>query len=160
MTINTGSVKGRRTIRFEGLDDLQREAEFVASRPGKTLGNWSVAQIVDHLGKAIDASYNGPPVSAPWHIRLILAPLIRPGMLSKGMPAGFSLPGRMSHFLPDASPEMESSLQNLRNWLHRLKTEAPLLKHPAFGSLSHDDWIRLHLRHGELHLSFIIPGNP
>src|SRR5690242_4251000 len=117
MTIKTGSVKGRRTLRFESLDDLIREVEFVVSRPAKTLGNWSVAQIVDHMGKAIDASYNGPQLRAPWHVRLILAPLVLPGVLSKSMPAGFSLPARMARFLPDDQPDLQPSLEKLRAWI-------------------------------------------
>lgn len=160
MTVNTAAVQGRRTLKFESLDDLLRDAEQVSSRPARTLGNWSVAQIVDHLGKALQISFNGPQVCAPWHVRLILAPLIRPTMLSKGMPAGFSLPTRMTSFLPEVDPDLETVLQKLGMWLDRLKKEAPTFKHPAFGALSHADWIRLHLRHGELHLSFIVPeGN-
>ncbi len=157
MTIKTGAVAGRRVLKFENLDDLQREAERVASLPGKTLGNWSTAQIVDHLAKSIRATYDGPEVTGPWFVRMIVWPIIKSRMLAKGMPAGFSVPKKMAHFLPDNNPILEASLRDLRTWLGRLKTEAPRLGHPLFGKLSHRDWIRLHLRHGELHLSFVAP---
>ena len=159
MTIKTSAVRGRRILRFESLDELQQEAERVASSPGKTLGNWNVAQILDHLARSIQASYYGPEVKAPWFVRMIIGPMIKSRFLSKGMPAGFSLPKQMAHFMPGDDPSLEVSLQELRTWLGRLKVNLPPLGHPAFGKLSHADWIRLHLRHGELHLSFVVPAS-
>lgn len=155
--IKTSAVKGRRVLRFQDLDDVRRDAEDVASRPGRTLGNWSVAQILDHLANGIRAGFEGPEVNAPWYVRMIIAPLIRERMLAKGMPAGFSLPRQMLHFMPGEDATVETSLQSYRAWLHELKERSPHLRHPAFGRLSHADWIRLHLRHAELHLSFIVP---
>lgn len=157
MTIKTGKVTGRRQIRFEDLDLMQDYATSVSSRPGKTLGNWSVAQILDHLANSMRAAYEGPEVRAPWFVRLIIAPLIKPRFLSNGMPAGFALPKEMKHFMPDDDATTATALEKLRLWIDRLKKEAPSRAHPAFGRLTHADWIRLHLRHGELHLSFIIP---
>jgi hypothetical protein len=75
------------------------------------------------------------------------------------MPAGFTLPRQMSHFMPGDDVQVATSLGKLRTWTERLKVECPPLQHPAFGQLSHVDWIRLHLRHAELHLSFIVPDD-
>jgi hypothetical protein len=30
---------------------------------------------------------------------------------------------------------------------------------PAFGALTHEQWVQLHLRHAELHLSFVVPND-
>lgn len=158
MTVSTGHVKGRRQLRFETLDDLRREAERVASCPGKTLGNWTVSQILDHLAKALRINFDGPEARAPWFVRRIIGPLVRNSMLNKGMTAGIAMPKQMSHFLPDADPQTEASLQEYRTQIERLKVTKPILAHAVFGPLSHEDWIRLHLRHGELHFSFIVPN--
>lgn len=157
MTVKTDQVAGRRTLRFESLADVQRDAETVSWRPAKTLGNWSVSQIIDHLARSIQAGFEGPQVWAPWFVRYLIAPVIKPRLLSKGMPAGFNMPKKMTHFMPGDDPNLAVSLQELTNWVDRLKAECPPLGHPAFGKLSHADWIRLHIRHGELHLSFIVP---
>ncbi|MFN5799079.1 MAG: DUF1569 domain-containing protein [Planctomyces sp.] len=29
--------------------------------------------------------------------------------------------------------------------------------HPGFGRMTHQEWLLLHLRHSEMHLSFAIP---
>lgn len=159
MTIRTNSVVGRRALRFESLEDLKRDAEQVSSRPAKTLGNWSVSQIIDHLARSIQAGFDGPEVRAPWYVRYVIAPMIKPRMLAKGMPAGFNLPKKMSHFMPGDDANIARSLQDLQKWADRLQVDCPRFGHPAFGKLSHADWIRLHLRHGELHLSFIVPAS-
>ena len=39
----------------------------------------------------------------------------------------------------------------------QLKSECPKQVNPLFGNLSHEQWIKLNLRHAELHLSFQIP---
>ncbi|MBS0206881.1 MAG: DUF1569 domain-containing protein [Planctomycetes bacterium] len=158
MTVNTARMAGRRTLKFSGLDDVLHDAEQVALQPGKTVGNWSVAQILEHLSKSIQAGFEGPEVRAPWFVRWIIAPMIRERMLSRGMPAGFALPKKMNHFMPGTDADVQHSLQNLRTWINRLKSDSPTVGHLAFGKLSHADWIRLHTRHGELHLSFIVPN--
>ena len=159
MTVTTSSVTGRRVLRFESLDELEQEARRVASQPGRTLGNWSTAQILDHLARSIQASFDGPEKKAPWLVRAVVAPLIRRRILTRGMSAGFALPQQLSHFLPDEDAATETALKKLQVWLARLNTETPTVAHPALGRLSHEDWIRLTLRHGELHLSFIVPDD-
>jgi hypothetical protein len=34
--------------------------------------------------------------------------------------------------------------------------ELMLSANPSMGPLSHDEWIQVHLRHAELHLSFLV----
>lgn len=157
MVIRTNALPERRALRFQTLDDVSRDAGDVASRPGRTLGNWTVARILDHLAISIRAGFDGPEVRAPWYVRMMIAPLIRERMLAKGMPAGFRLPRQLAHFMPGTDATVAGSLQALREWLGRLEGSCPQFGHPAFGRLSHADWIRLHLRHAELHLSFVVP---
>lgn len=158
--IKTAAVKGRRKLRFATFDDVIKDAEHIASVRCRTLGNWTVAQNIDHLGKSIQAGFEGPVVKAPWFVRWLIAPVIKRRFLTKGMPAGFALPKKMAHFMPGSDPATETALNNLRVWSQRLLTEVPANDHPAFGKLSHAEWIQLHLRHAELHLSFIVPEHP
>ena len=49
------------------------------------------------------------------------------------------------------------ALANFRRAMQRLQTETRRMPHPAFGPLTADEWERLHCRHSELHLSFLVP---
>lgn len=42
MAINTARVTGRRQLRFESLDAVLADAEYLASVPTRQLGNWSL----------------------------------------------------------------------------------------------------------------------
>jgi len=41
----------------------------------------------------------------------------------------------------------------------RLAKSCPTRPSPLFGPMSYEEWIKLHLRHSELHLSFLIPDS-
>jgi hypothetical protein len=49
----------------------------------------------------------------------------------------------------------EEGLAKFRKNLARLKSEPPKNPHALFGPLTHEEWIAQHLRHAELHLSFL-----
>jgi FPC/CPF motif-containing protein YcgG len=51
--------------------------------------------------------------------------------------------------------DINDALQRLRNAVARLQNERMTAKHPVLGQLNHDEWNQLHLRHAELHLSFV-----
>ena len=51
------------------------------------------------------------------------------------------------------------ALEDLRKAASRLRTEKLGARHPVFGRMTDAEWIKLHLRHAELHLSYALPGN-
>ena len=157
MTVNTGRVTGRRTLRFECFDDVMAEAERVTCQPMRSLGNWSVGEILDHLARSVQESFAGSASPAPWFARTLIAPFLKRSMLTKGLPAGFQLPPTMSAFQPRPLIAAEAALEDLRAATARLMTESPVKPHAFFGRLTHAEWTNLHLRHAELHLGFLIP---
>ena len=52
----------------------------------------------------------------------------------------------------------EQGLERLRRALDRLEGTCPARESPAFGPMSREDKVRMNLRHGELHQSFLHPG--
>ena len=58
---------------------------------------------------------------------------------------------------PVSSPQ--DALEMLRRAVERTKTQRMSARHPAFGALTHEQWVQLHLRHAELHLSFVVPND-
>jgi hypothetical protein len=51
----------------------------------------------------------------------------------------------------------DDGISRYRAALERLAREAPTQPNVVFGPLTHDQWIKLNLRHAELHLSFCQP---
>lgn len=49
------------------------------------------------------------------------------------------------------------ALADLQAAFARLAAQVPMRPNPIFGKMSHEEWIKLHLRHAELHQSFFHP---
>src|ERR1700722_2219244 len=149
MTINVKTVQGRRTLAFQSLDDVVADAEkLVASPDTKMLGNWPLAQLLMHLAVAMNNSIDGIQFTAPWYMRL-MGPFLKGGFLKKGLPVGFQLPrDREAGAFPTPS-SLPEALEKLQRRVGRLKKEKATARHPVFGALTHEEWVRLHLRHAE-----------
>jgi len=158
MPVKTKSVQGRRELHFTSLDEVVADAErLVASPNTKTLGNWPLDRLIDHLATTMNGSIDGTSFRAPWVIRLV-APLFKHRFLTKTMAPGFNLPkAAEAEFYPTASSSQDA-LQHLRRAVTRLQTEKIAASHPLFRKLTREECVQLHLRHSELHLSFAIPG--
>lgn len=155
--VKTKKVAGRRVVRYESLDEILADAERLAVIPTRTLGNWSVGQIYTHLAKAADVLIDGAPLSAPLPVQWVLRTFLKKRILSKSLSPGFKLPKRASSLIPDLT-STEMGLELLRIATARIKkTEKRAERHPAFGKCSTEDWNAWHLRHSEMHMSFIVP---
>lgn len=161
--IDTQHTTDRRRLRFASLDDLRADLAHLedafydgAVRPA---GNWTPAQVLNHLAAFINFAYDGYPPQLPTPNFLIraVARLLGSKLLDKGFPPGIRMPGiAAGTFGADDSP-FEDALTRLRAAIDRLEAAAPTIPNPVLGFLSHADWTRLHLRHAELHLSFLHP---
>ena len=69
--VETVSVPGRRTLRFQSYDDILADARAMNAQPTRYLGNWSLGQICEHLAKAIEYEIDGAPFAVPWYLRLV-----------------------------------------------------------------------------------------
>jgi hypothetical protein len=157
MPVNTKRVQGRRQLHFASLDAVLADAErLVASPNTKTLGNWPLDQLLAHLTLAVNSSIDGISARAPWFIRL-LGPAIKRRVLTRGMSPGFKLPtSAEAEFFP-AAISAADALEKFRAAVGRLRDEKMTAVHPVFGHITHDEWTQLHLRHAEMHLSFVVP---
>jgi hypothetical protein len=148
----------RRTVRFSTLPEIVRDAELLLPHHA-TVGNWSFGQIGEHLAKIMNGSIDGLDFQAPWFARWVIAPLVKNSMLTKPMSPGFRLPPNAKPILPSDSVSPESGFQQLEAAVERLQQETPRALHPFLGKLASEEWIELHLRHAELHLSFVVPSS-
>jgi hypothetical protein len=53
--------------------------------------------------------------------------------------------------------DSQTGLAELRRAVGRLHDEIDRAPHPVLGELSLDEWDSLHLRHAEMHMSFLVP---
>jgi hypothetical protein len=155
--IDTKRVQ-RRELRFRSLDDLEAELSRIesAERRGvlRTLGNWTPGQILGHLATWVGFTYEGNPLRPPWLIRMVLKG--RKGRyLGEGLPAGVRIPKVPGGTLGTDPLPFDEGLVRYRTRLEQLRRETPVRPNVIFGPLTHEEWIRLHLRHAELHLGFL-----
>jgi hypothetical protein len=159
MAVDTTKVE-RRKLRFESIDDLLLELRLLeeAQAAGRVsvTGNWNVAQVLSHIAAWIEYGWIGYPVKAPpIFIRWILKLMVR-RMINSKMPVGVKIRGVKGGTVGQDDVPFDQAIARLRSCLQRLKDgELSKFDSPAFGPLSHEDRIRLNLRHAELHLSFV-----
>lgn len=158
MAVDTKRVTGRRTLRFESVEALRAEAERLAAGPHRTLGNYTLGQILAHLAQVMEYSLDGfPPIRLPWLMRKA-GPLMKGRILRKGFPAGIKPLRGMGDAFKAPEATTEEGLARLRTAMGRLQTQAERHPSPLFGNLSRAEWDQFHCRHAELHLSFVEPA--
>jgi hypothetical protein len=94
---------------------------------------------------------------APGWARLLIAPLMKNSFLTKTMKSGFKLPTTARALMPAGNLSVPVAMANLRQALARFGSEAARAEHPFLGKLASQEWKSLHLRHAELHMSFVVP---
>jgi hypothetical protein len=151
-------VKDRRPVRFETIEQALADAQAitVAANDGRLrrLGNWSVGQTFGHIAAWINYAFDGYP-GAPSPEFAAAARPRRDDVLTTGMIPGVRFGAGDGTWGTD-DLLLADGHNRLRNAWARLRRAAPEIEHPLFGDLSHSDWIRLNLRHSELHQSFFV----
>lgn len=166
----------RRELTLRSLDDLLADVSAIAAaardeaeagvtpgaRVGERLwvsGNWSAGQILQHVAIVMEKSLTGFAYQAPISIRAV-GRAARVVAMSRPTPAGIRWPDDGGEFTPDAQVWTEAGADRLERVVRRVRAgERMTAKNPVLGELSHEDWVRVHLRHAELHLSFVHVGN-
>jgi hypothetical protein len=160
--IDTRRVQTRRILRFESLEDVRRDVQRLAEadRAGRLerLGNWTLGQTLGHLSTWIGYSYERAPLNPPWVVRFIVK-LRKKKMLNDKMPVGVKIPGVDGGTLGTEPISTEEGVSRYTAALDRLTRETPTAPSVIFGHLTHDEWIKLNLRHAELHLGFLKEKN-
>ena len=153
-------VPTRRTLRFEKVDEALADVRALAEleRAGKLtcLGKWTFGQILGHLATWVDYSYDGVPMKVPFFVRWMVRPF-KKRFLNSPMRVGGKIPKVPGGTLALDVYSSEEGVARFERSFTRLREEAPGLPHLLFGVMTHEDWIKMHLRHAELHLSFLRP---
>jgi hypothetical protein len=155
--IDTRKVTGRRELHFISLADIRADVEMLVASPKlNTLGNWSAGQVFHHLARTMTSSIDGFGFQLPWYFRL-MGRFMKKRALSGPMPPGFNLGKKAAERLVPPAISYEDGLRNIRQALDRLKMEEHRAPSPFLGQMTNEEWVQMHCRHSELHLSFIVP---
>ena len=152
--IDTKKVTDRRTLSFRSLDDIQADVEALDGAAVRTTGNWTAAQIVQHVTDVITLSVDGFGFKVALPLR-VLGRLLRSQALSKPMRPGFNVPEAMRARLPSDQLAFEQAVASLRQAIGRTRSERMTKASPFLGAMMHEDWVNLHCRHAEMHFSFM-----
>ncbi len=158
--VNTGKVTARRKLKFDSVEQVMADVDRLveAERAGRLdhMGNWGLGQALGHLASWAEYAYTGYPFKPPFFIRWILRSR-KQKFIHEPMSAGVKIPGMPGGTMATEPVPVDEALGRMKSVMARLKSEAPTLVHPIFGTLSHDEWIAINLRHAELHLGFQVP---
>ena len=154
MPVNTKRVEGRRSVRYESFEEFWDDANSLASSEYKLLGNWSLAQILEHLSMTMNGSIDGFSMTMPAPVRWIMSLLMKRKFTEVAIPAGFPTSKEMvaAEELP-----LDDALADLRKAIDRQNETSERVMHPGFGKITTEEWTKFHLRHAEMHMSFVIP---
>lgn len=149
-----------RKLGFATLDDAIAEARRIADaeRAGRLrrTGNWTAGQCFGHLAAWVNYGFDGHSLKPPWFIKFILR-MQKKKFLTKVTHRGVYIPGVEGGTLARDEMPLEEGLSRLEKAYERLRHSSPAIPNVLFGHMTHDEWIRLHLRHSELHMGYLWP---
>jgi Protein of unknown function (DUF1569) len=155
MAVDTKLVAGRRLVHYANLSEFLADAESRAAEDCRTLGNWTLPQIFDHLTRSLRVAVEGTDACFPLPARLLLRPL-RGRFFWRPMKPGFNVPPKLEQVLrPAEGLWLERAFEDVCDAVSRFQAAPRLAVHPAFGRLTPEEWRAISLRHAELHMSFV-----
>lgn len=151
----------RRFLCFESIGELAADVDrIVAAQQSGRLragGNWTAAQIFDHLARFIEGSYDGFEFRAAWPVRAashVAKWVAWKRFVDWSLRPGFRVPH--TGLEPDEWADFDVATARLRAQLERIQGGEEMRQPSPFeGAISHDQWVYVHLRHAELHLGFL-----
>lgn len=154
----SGSTPGRRSLRFDSLDEVMPDVERLLEGH-TTAGTWSLAQICCHLAlvlrRIVDLPASTPFEPPPGFGEDLKRQVMESGRIPEGLPAPPAIQ-------PAEALDPHEEADHLRQALAYFRAApGPLAPHRFFGPLSREEWDCIQRIHCAHHLSFAIPGpNP
>lgn len=151
----------RRDLAFNSLDEILTDVHALPAEGLTATGNWTPAENVEHISRAIGFCTHGYPEGKPPALQRIFATtifkLFSGKLLTMKLKPGYKFPGGLDYFAPEKGVAWEEAVRRLEQNIADAKTHKMTHDSPVAGHLSHEQWVQLHCRHAELHLSFIHP---
>lgn len=147
----------RRPLTFADLTEAVSDARGLQETGYERAGNWSLAEVVDHLNKSLMMALEPPGFKAPAIVRPLLKWLIF-GKMKRGDVITFraKAPAAMQ---PDADLDVDATLAEFERLAEVVESgdKELLPTHPIFGAFSREEWLTMQRWHAAHHLSFLVP---
>lgn len=154
-----GTAK-RRDLSLKSFDEVFADCRRLADVGYHHAGRWNLGQICQHLAaymnQSIDGFVDAPPFWMPYAkpvVRMLYLPKILRGdsfkINAKAPPST----------LPSTNADDEVRMRELEQAIARVQADdVKFVDSPAVGSLSTEEWRKVHLWHCQHHLSFLVPA--
>ena len=148
-------MDGRRTLAFSSLAEVMPEVDRLLLGH-RTVGNWTLGQICNHLSTAIISSIEGVPFRFPWIARKTVGPIFLRRILRTGkFPGGVKQPERFS---PGPGVDARAEAEALRAAIRLFESHpGPFADHPLVDKVDRQTWERFNAIHCAHHLAFAVP---
>lgn len=145
----------RRELKLNSFKDIEDELDKIENAAElRTVGVWSVYQILQHMTDMLHGSMHGYPKLQLKIVRMTLGRF----MYNKIINSGEMKPGYPNFSAPTKREEAPilPAIQRFRAMISEFKSyTGEMAIHPFFDHLNKEQWTQLHLIHFALHLSFI-----
>ncbi len=147
----------QRPLMFDSIDEILPEVERLSAGEVTTTGQFTYAQILEHLARTLDIVCGDGKLVVSLPMR-IFARAMRPVVLSRPIRPGFNLPSSAQWVMwPKDDVNPNEALRHFRSALARYQATEPLPAHPLFGSMTRPQHDKLHCGHCAMHLSLVHP---
>ncbi len=145
---------GRRVLRYESFDEVMPDVERLLDGH-RTVGNWTLAQICQHLA-AVLRRHVDLPASTTFDPADRVPEEQKRRMLESGaLPEGIGAPPGV---LPEAPLDEREEAEGLREAIAYYRASpGPAIPHRVLGPLTREEWDWFELAHLAHHLSFAVP---
>ena len=146
-----------RELQFSSLNDVIPEVDRLMAAH-RTLGNWSLGQICNHLAATMRLAVESPAKRAPWIVRKLIGPALFRCILRKGrLRPGVKSPAML---IPRPGLDDRAEAEALCDTIQLLMDRLPdPVDHAFFGKVARADYLRLQCMHCAHHLGFVISTN-
>ncbi|MGB2985852.1 MAG: DUF1569 domain-containing protein [Phycisphaerae bacterium] len=146
----------RRSLVFADVFQIMPEVRRLVPAH-RTVANWSLGQICEHLARSFVGSMEGFDLSNHRIKRFFLRRKMLHVALTKGIPRDYTVDENLTPppkvDLREAVGALDAAIQRYQN--HQGKLHA----HPLFGKMPRDVWDRVHCVHCAHHLSLVLPAD-
>ena len=126
------------------------------------MGNWSAAQVLWHIARLMELSFDGFPFRyrrGPIWVTRLLRFLAWRWLIALAFRPGFQNPPEAATLEPGPSVSLEEATAYLKRQIERVRVGERMTRECSVeGAYTHEQWVYIHLRHAELHLSFLATG--
>ena len=148
----------RLNLVYATLADASDDVRTAVENGYELTGNWTLAQILEHLNKTMQMTLDGPPFKANALMRPVYRIMLMP-LLKRGKPVKLRAKAPPT-LTPGDDLDEQACIERFHSLVAQLCDPATEFQpfHPLMGNLNRDQWLLMQKWHAAHHLSFVVPS--